>query len=278
MGSAIYPNHNLNRSGFSILEALVAMGIASVVTLGVMQTLGNLSDGQVALTQTMNASDLVTLVQQTLADRIACQRTFRVGGAVLPVPTTLANRVEVPDIRDRNNNVIVAGSGATYPAAGSVRTGLQNVRFWFSSNTGNVDNVRKAATLQIFFERWTPSLAGTSPQSNKQISLNVTPVANNVSDCTSVAPDIVCNTLGGALDPTTNLCNGIDLTTVAGSRIQANNLQVPAGGGFCRGGGGCDTASGVLRMCPYGGYAANYQYVVGLSAGGMPVCGKSPMP
>lgn len=77
-----------SQDGFSVIEMLVAVGLMSIVTLGVMTVWGNVSDSQKSVAALQDVSSFETRLKKLMADEVICKNNF--GGKNMPAVSTSA--------------------------------------------------------------------------------------------------------------------------------------------------------------------------------------------
>lgn len=80
--------------GFSVVEMLVAVGLMSIVTLGVMTVWGNVTESQKSVAALQDISSFETRLKKLMADEVVCKSNFE--GKTMPAVSTTAAPTNLP--------------------------------------------------------------------------------------------------------------------------------------------------------------------------------------
>ena len=255
----------VNNAGFSLVEVMVAAGVLGVVTMGSMQLMNTMSDGQRRMWQMLNLTDAIAEVQNAVRNQETCRATLNPAGPPILISTT-GGASNFTVLRRADGTALVTAPTEYGTGAGRIRVDV------FQLTSTGPNNVGQAKTASVVLRYRKREGAVWGAQLVRDIPIKVIPTAaNRVSRCyLSDMSGPACDALGGDFDELTGRCTTIDLSLQAGA-----DLRLPADGEICRG-GVCQTVFNSNQTCPWGSMNARCVNVVGISPGGTLMCGAAP--
>ncbi|MCM2277020.1 MAG: hypothetical protein NDJ89_02975 [Oligoflexia bacterium] len=248
----------LNRSGFTLVEVLIAGAIATMTGLALLELVKSNMKSQSFMMQYMSVQDMMNAASLAMSSRPACKQSLL--GTPVPTSATAPSTVTGGAIRGAQapfDPIISVGS--LFPINSNKNNGVEVQSIQLFSSGPNVVLAPKSSLVRINYRRWTGLT--TSLENFRELNLIVFPnAAGTVEDCYSsieAYTQAACLALGGTYN------------SVAG---QCTDLQIPSSNRFCIN-GQCWTAGGSPNLffgtqtCPIG------TKVTGLSPRGNIICG-----
>ncbi len=233
------------KSGFSVLELLVVVGILSIVALGFGQMLATMSKSQQAVNDKFENTQAVSYAQQLLQSTPICNNLLR--GLIFDITNLATASIVV--------NAVTEGAGATpqvavlKTAASALTTGVQ-VENLVVSNFINMNPDRYIARLFITPRR----KPGFISEKTKSIALSIKTVAGTgeIESCVALGGNDVNST-----KPKSQVWStpGMATTFVIPENAKLFSLTMVGGGG---GGGVGFWDGGMVVGCNPGGMGGAY--------------------
>lgn len=204
----------LNNSGFSLVEVMLAAGLLGVVSVGTMQLMSNMNEGQRRAWQMIYTSDLISEVENALRNEDSCTDTLQ----NLAVSTT-GGTTPVPQIRNAGGVPLAnIAPGATYGSGGGA---LQIVGYDLTSTGANpVPESGKSAFVRLTYRRRASATGAFGPPNfTRDIPVTVVPRAGppgpigTVRRCYMIdMSNPACQALGGTFQSATGRCDQVSIT------------------------------------------------------------------
>lgn len=208
----------MNKKGLTLIEILVAMGIASVVSAALAYLYSEFSVNQVLTDRRIMTGMIISEVNMVLSDSAACQLTF---SGLNPTAS-----VAVSDIKNSSASAIYSTGGKYFGIS------IVNMRlFGFAENSAqSVVNQRQgAASLELELDQNSPKYPNTEKHT---IALSLTlNSANQVTGCRNLTQSFLysfCLSLGGTLTPA-GRCRDID---ISGNINVSSNISTSSISGY----------------------------------------------
>lgn len=195
-----------SRSGFSLIEVLIALSLMVFLSFMAMKIMDEQNSNKILLEDNFESTDFANTVRSILANNKSCKATF--------INTLLVENSSISKIIQNRKDPITSNyhdySFIEINNNISQRLKLSSLKLI------NVDNIKKFATLEIVTENF------KSKKFKKTILLNITTSPTNpniISDCVTmgnipVEPIELCNYTGGSYNSTTGKCQiKVDLDT-----------------------------------------------------------------
>nr|BDT27911.1 prepilin-type N-terminal cleavage/methylation domain-containing protein [Bacteriovorax sp. HI3] len=181
-----------NHSGFSLAEILIAMGLLSVLSLGVSSSIKMMAKGQATSETKMEELELRRQIVTLLADKLACQNTMKdkhIGDAVTQIkgPT----------------NQVLFQTGSSYG-----NNSLKILQMLTKDNNITLNNGAKSVELIIHFEKMKKIVTQATKAAYISMAV-ITDSSGSIVSCYSDAEAIIssatsqsCTSLGGTWNGT----------------------------------------------------------------------------
>ena len=227
----------INEKGFSLAEIIVAMGLLSVLSLGVSSMIKNMQQGQATAEVKMEQLEIHRVISMILMDRGACENTLKniiLGNAITDI---------------KNSSGI-----SLYSVGNSYGNNTLKISSMQTKDLGEVDSSGvRSVELLIKFDKLKKIAIGQTKQATIRLNVVADSATKIISSCYSDSIQLLkqsCESLGGVWSIADSKCN---LPSCAVGEV----LQklTPSGAAVCR-----------SLNCPVG---TNFN---GLDSLGAPIC------
>lgn len=223
--------------GFSLAEIMIAMGLLSVLTLGVSSMMKNMQQGQATAEVKLEQLEIRRVISMVLMDRLACENTLK--------NIILGNTIS--DIKN-SSGVSLYSVGKSY---GNNTLKISSIQ---TKDLGEIDSSGvRSAELLIKFDKLKKMAMGQIKQATIRLNVVADSTTKLISSCYSDSLQLLeqsCESLGGAWSAADSKCN---LPSCAAGEV-LQKLD-PTGAAICR-----------SLNCPVG------TNLSGLDSSGAPVC------
>lgn len=241
-----------NEFGFTLAEVMVAAGLIGVLSVAVMNMMSNINRTSKRASQIFNVQQETQRITTLLTSGDACRNTLQ--NLDLGTAPNFTTSVDVPNIRDDNNNVVYAIGKELGASSEKVNVEAMVIRRLFDPNPppgayGAIDSYtvnavpfyKMEAQLLLTYRKGAAgtsddviknsSVGGTSI--TKRISMNViVNAAGRIQSCFSTADeflDSACENLGGTVDGVDNRCKDVKLRTLRDTGITSGTIAATIG-------------------------------------------------
>ena len=193
-----------DRNGFTLVEILVAVGLASVVGLGILSFIQSQQKATSSITKNIEFNSLVNEIEMYLMQPETCATLFTGVSINLPSPVpvlpytmTESQKIKIP---------VLSYRGSVLAEVGKAKNGLQATRIEFDQILDNTLPPVGVNTQVIL--RFTLAANKTGENIGSQSRLKYFPIvmevspANTVASCASSTNSLmsICMSLGGTFD------------------------------------------------------------------------------
>lgn len=186
------------QTGFGLVEAVIAIGVLAVATVGMLSLVSSLTNMQTLAEIRSEIVNQVFELRTALSDPNVCRANF--GGVVLTGGTTSITKTLHP-LRDGSTTVLNTAVSLLPPVSSGVRVQAESYKL-IRTATSNVFN------LQVNFVN--ASKVGTSSLF-RNIAIRVSAPSGTILDCSSAEGEpgmaSTCPALGGIYDSATGKCD-----------------------------------------------------------------------
>src|SRR3982751_3472176 len=165
---------NSNSRGFSRVEVLVAMGLLTVVSLGVAQLFALSTRANVIA---KGQTSTTAMAEQKLEQLRSLTWGFDLTGQGLPVSDTTSNLTVSPPTQD--------GSGLNPSPVDSLEQNMAGFVDFVDGGGAWVGTGTKAPATAVYIRRWSIQPLPTNPNNTLVIQVLVTPVASELARVSS---------------------------------------------------------------------------------------------
>lgn len=230
----------LNNFGFSLAEIAIAMGLLSILSLGIISSMKTMAKGQATSETKMEELEIRRIIATTLSDKAACQNTFvnfNIGQPILQIKNAAG--------------IAMYEVGKTYGNNSITLTGMS------TQDTGVMQNGTRVVNLVLSLQKAKKIVTANVKNTNIQLNVKAASAAGVITECFADTQAIIisataqaCTSVGGTWDSSSGNCTLPSCP--AGQVLQAIS---PTMGAVCKNIG-----------CTLG------TVYVGLDASGNPIC------
>jgi len=166
--------YNSNSRGFSLVEVLIAMGLLTVVSMGVAQLFALSTRANL---MARGATSTTAMAQQRLEELRSLTWGFDLGGQGLPLSDTTTNLAVSPPTH--------AGSGLNPSPADALEQNTSGFVDFLDANGAWVGTGTTPPGAAVYIRRWSIVPLPTNPNNTLVVTVLVTPVASEMSRVTS---------------------------------------------------------------------------------------------
>lgn len=166
--------YNSNSRGFSLVEVLVAMGLLTVVSLGVAQVLALSTRANLIA---RGATSTTSMAQQKLEALRSLTWGFDLQGQGLPLSDTTTNLTVTPPAHN--------GSGLNPSPSDSLEQNTTGFVDFLDGNGAWVGTGSTPPRTAVYIRRWSIVPLPTNPNNTLVVTVLVTPVASEMARTTS---------------------------------------------------------------------------------------------
>lgn len=188
----------LSKSGFSLVQVMIAVGLLGMIAVGVMQVSKQMQTTAVSGETSVEEIQLITHISTVLIDSDSCRETFR--GLELGKPIDSIKRVKMT-----GEKLEVFKAGEKY--------GNRSLLLKEMTLTGTEGD----ETLELTLERIKAGVSGAK-EIKKRIPLKLVMKDGKVTDCFNDLSNVTensikksCESVGAEYDPTTQKCKNLKL-------------------------------------------------------------------
>jgi len=165
---------NSNSGGFSLIEVVIAMGLLTVVSLGVAQVLALSTRSNL---MARGATSTTSMAQQKLEELRGLTWGFDLQGQGLPLSDTTTNLSVFPPAHN--------GSGLNPSPADSLEQNTPGFVDFLDANGAWVGTGSTPPGSAVYIRRWSIVPLPTNPNNTLVVTVLVTPVASEMARVTS---------------------------------------------------------------------------------------------
>ncbi len=198
-----------NQLGFSIIEALIGVGIVAVVSMGLISVIQSQQKATSSISKNLEFNSIINEIEMYLAQAETCAPLFSNATIILPNPASVtylpyslseAAKIRMPSLTYRNSRILemnVVKNGLT-------ATAIEFDRIIDNTLSPNGANPRYILNFTVTVSKTGDNYGSTTKTKSFPVLMEVDAATNRIANCSIASSNsdqsICTNLLGGTYD------------------------------------------------------------------------------